>query len=700
MEERTDETKELLEKYDTYLEEWRPVRDLGNKDMKSVAGDPWPEAERQVREANDRVCITADELNQYINQLNNNVRQNKRGPKVTPLGNGANDKTAEYITSMIRGIEFESRAEQAYICAFENAASRSYGFWVIRKKYVGPRSFNQKLSIDRIPNPNSVLMDPFIKEIDGSDQKGCFILDRIPRTEFKRRWKKARELEFNPDHQVYAPKWLDDKTIQVGEHWYVDEAPEDLIEFVTPQQIQTMFKSELKKNKLIIENDGVRTPDGKLYPITHERVVMVPQVKQQFTNGIEILEETDWEGSFIPVIPVFGKEIYVSKGSGDERRLESLVRRALDPFMLYCYYRTCEAEVVGQTPKTPFVGAVGQFKSDKDAWEHLHKIPRAYVQYDVVTDQSGNPLPPPSRPNYEPAIQALELGAEAMKRQIQSSIGMYNTSVGRADTKASSGVAINALDKQSDQGTFHFIQNFDFSLQHSYRCIVELFDDVYDTPRQVASVDKAGKFGYFHLTMGQDGEIIEHNGEHDVTVTTGPSFDSQRDEVNEFIDSLAKIPQMFILVADLLVKAKNMGPLGDQIAERLTPAQFKQPAPLPSEAQQALQGMQQKLLAINAHAQQLEKRLAQLVQEKQAKIMDNQFKAAIATFHEQTNLAMAWIKAKQEAGTELGEREWKELELYHTTAADAIQQAAQHAHEMNMAQFEAENQPEPAAPVQ
>jgi urocanate hydratase len=121
---------------------------------------------------------------------------------------------------------------------------------------------------------------------------------------------------------------------------------------------------------------------------------------------------------------------------------------------------------------------------------------------------------------------------------------------------------------------------------------------------------------------------------------------------------------------------------------------------MPPEAQQALQGMQQKLMAINAHSQQVEKRLAQLVQEKQAKIIDNQFKQAMQTMDQQTQLAIAWIKAKVDVGTQLGEQEWKELELIHNSALEAAKLAAQHAHEFSMAQFEAENQPEPATLVQ
>ena len=52
-----------------------------------------------------------------------------------------------------------------------------------------------------------------------------------------------------------------------------------------------------------------------------------------------------------------------------------------------------EAEEAGLTPKSPFLGYVGQFETDNEAWTNLTKVPVAFVQSDVVVDEAGSPLP-------------------------------------------------------------------------------------------------------------------------------------------------------------------------------------------------------------------------------------------------------------------------------------------------------------------
>ena len=54
------------------------------------------------------------------------------------------------------------------------------------------------------------------------------------------------------------------------------------------------------------------------------------KVTQRITNGVEILETTEWIGSRIPIIGVFGKELYVQEGGlgGNSKRLFlSMIRR-------------------------------------------------------------------------------------------------------------------------------------------------------------------------------------------------------------------------------------------------------------------------------------------------------------------------------------------------------------------------------------
>jgi hypothetical protein len=47
-----------------------------------------------------------------------------------------------------------------------------------------------------------------------------------------------------------------------------------------------------------------------------EREVDYPTVKQQITNGVEILEENDFPGTSIPFVPCYGKVLYSMTAPG------------------------------------------------------------------------------------------------------------------------------------------------------------------------------------------------------------------------------------------------------------------------------------------------------------------------------------------------------------------------------------------------
>jgi hypothetical protein len=121
--------------------------------MAYLSGDPWTADERKEREDAKRPCIALDELNQYVNQIVNDVRMNKRSIKVTPSATDATDKTAEARQGLIRGIEYESNAQTAYTTAFEGAVMRGYGYARVCTEYSSAKGFNQVIRIKRIPNP-------------------------------------------------------------------------------------------------------------------------------------------------------------------------------------------------------------------------------------------------------------------------------------------------------------------------------------------------------------------------------------------------------------------------------------------------------------------------------------------------------------------------------------------------------------------
>jgi hypothetical protein len=669
----TPEDEEILievrDRFAYCEDQWQYIRQEAQTDMEYVSGNGWPEKEKKKREDASRPCLSFDELGQYINQLINDVRQNKRAIRVVPRGNGANDKTAELRGNLIREIEYKSNAQTAYATAFESLCQRSYGYWKIVTCYCSEKGFDQEIRIKRIPNPDAVYFDPDCKEIDCSDAKYCYLLDQVPRKEFKKRWPDADTHDFNDEQQSLAPQWIKENSIQVAEYWRVETRKRKLLMVDTSNGPAAMFDDEL--------------PDGE-HDIQGEREVEERTIMQYITNGVEILERHKWAGKYIPIVPLFGKELYLNESTGPKRMFQSLIRLARDPQQLYNYYRTCEAELIGMTPKAPFVGYTGQFESHKEEWQAVNTTPRAYLQADPVTDATGtNVLPLPTRPQYEPPIQALEIGAEATRQAIRSAMGLSGlpTNVQRLNDK--SGVALKEINQSEDKGSFHFIDAYDMGIEYSGRIINDLIPHIYDGAREVG-VRKADDT---HQTVkinqkftdesGQEVTFNMDEGEHEVTISTGPSYQSERDQADNFVDlllpNLAELPidpgikqQIFALS----IRLKNLGPVGDQIFQILSP-------PSPGQGQQQVAQMQAQLQQTQQQLQLMTGENQKLYQEKLGKIVDNQFALKKAQMDNEVKILIAEISTKAQVSSE-------RMQMYHEVVTQLFGQA----HEAAMSQME------------
>src|ERR1700675_4496582 len=162
---KAPEPKEIRDAFSEYENEWKDIREEAKVDVKYISGDPWTKEDRAMREDAGRPCISLDKLNQYLNQYNNSLRQNKRAIQVIPKGSGANDEDATYRENIIRGVENQSNAQEAYITMAENAASRSEGYTLLRTEHRDDYKdgdepdeslFDQHIVIKRVANSGSI----------------------------------------------------------------------------------------------------------------------------------------------------------------------------------------------------------------------------------------------------------------------------------------------------------------------------------------------------------------------------------------------------------------------------------------------------------------------------------------------------------------------------------------------------------------
>lgn len=675
--------KELRDRFSYAMDQWKDVREEGNTDMRFLSGNSWDPDELSERSDEGRPALNFDELNQYPNQLINDVRQNKRAVKVDPTGSGQTDDEAKLRGGIIRDIEYTSSAQAAYITGFESAAQRGMGFWAYRTEHADDETFNLQLSVRRIANQSSVVIDPDYKEADASDMEYAYIVDSMDRDEFKRRFSWAEIVDFSEDDMKLAGNtWLDEKRVQVAEYYRVVREKRRLLRFTNPttQESQEMFEDQLPEG---FTYDALK----KTKLLQRERKVEKRVIEKYLTNGIEILEKTIWPGRWIPICVVFGKEIWTNDGTGPKRQLQSLIRLARDPQKLYNYYRTGEAEEAGMTPKVPFIGAKGQFDGNKMDWQNVGKVPKAYIEYNPIIEGIAQPLPPPARQPFQPNFQAYEIAADSARRAIMSAVGISPLPTAAQRQNEKSGVALEKIASQAAQGSFHFIDNFDRALEHGGRIMDELLPIIYDTKRMVGTRKPDDTFELAMINDDTDVKTQLITGRSKVTITTGPAYESQRQEAQEFAELLAKIPGVFPQIADLIVKLKNLGPIGEEIADRLTPQQYRTQEgqkPLSPQAAAIIQQSQQHAQALNEQCKVLEAQLQKLQQEKDAKIVDNEYKLSLEKLKIDAQITVAEITAK--AQNELQRAKW-ELDAYkqlHGQTHEAALQAMDHSHDAEM----------------
>jgi hypothetical protein len=712
---------EVRENFQYDYDSFSSIREEGARDVSFIANDAWLETEKKLRntKGSERPMLNCDFLNQFCHLVINEVRQHPREVKISPAGFGATAELAELRENRIRAIQYHSDAQAAYVTALENCVQRSYGFGRVGLAYVSEKSFDQEIRIRRIPNPDSVLFDAGCKELDCSDAHHCFVVDEILRSEFRRRWPNAEVQDFDAQIAKDHPHWVKDKSIQIAEYWRKEFTDDELLQFDGGAAgLMTELKSKLLARGGRVEDSTVIYPEQDGHPeirvpLTNTRDTRVAKIRQYLTNGIEILEDHEWVGKWIPIIPIFGKELYLTEAGSSKRMLLSLIRNARDAQRGFNYVETCKLEAIGQVPRTNYMAIEGQFEGHETEVAEANQKPTPYLYYKAVQMPDGSyTANPPIREPFDPPVQNLEIASESFLRAGQTAVGMYNSSVGRNDTNVKSGKAIQELDEQSDVGSFHFIANYNRFIVAVGRIVNDLQSKIEITPRQVPIRMRDGKEKLVWINKQYDddeGKSQHHDmtlGEYDVTINVGPNEDSQREEASDYLETLTE--QLAALPLDpavktqllaLVIQLKQMGPIGDQMVKILTP-QTGDPAQL-QQQMQTLQSQLQQLQTENS-ALHLDRAKRQLEADTKIEIermkqegagsadaADHMNQQELAKFNVWAKIIVAEMQKQSRSTDQIAEQDASKIEQAMDFGHEAGIQAVDHAHEHSIADKQA-----------
>lgn len=597
---------EALERFDLCQDIDSENREAQLEDIKFVKlREQWPEAIRRQREEDGRPCLTVDQLGAVVRQVVNDSRLNKPQIKVKPVDSKADPKTAEIMGGLIRNIEYSSNSDVAYDTAIDYAVSSGRGYFRINAEYASDDTFDQDLVIERISDPLSVFPDPYSTAADSSDWNFCFVVDSISEDDYEKRFRNKDVVSWD-SLCTLGNSWFGDDRAVIAEYWKREEVESWAVMLSSGETVQADEMPEVES----IYTEGLPALDEMgqpvMDPMTGEmawlqepvtvmavRPIRSFKVTQYILSGQEVLDTVEWPGKYIPIIPVYGEDFVVE----GRRYFSSLIRSAKDAQRMKNYWRSTSTELVALAPKAPFVGPESAFQGD-DAhkWETANSESWSYIGY------KGN-VAPQRQPFTGVPAGALQEALNAAD-DIKSITGIYDASLG-ARSNETSGVAINARQREGDVSTFHYIDNLARAIRHAGRILLDLIPHYYSSERVIRVLNPEGEADTVQIGSPeaaqaaqqqaiQQGQEIQQIyalglGKYDVAVDSGPSFTTQREEFNAFVTELLRaMPQYADLLGPLALKSFD-APGVDKLMAEIEKRQAQAAQQGPDPEQQAKQ---------------------------------------------------------------------------------------------------------------
>jgi hypothetical protein len=592
-----DQLQRAKEVYQETKEAWRENHRRMREDL--LFGDPavpqqWDQEALGLRKG--RPCMTLDRTNQYRMQVVNEARKNKPGLNAMPVDGRGDVAVAQQLDGMLRHIEYRSRAQIAYDWAVQGAADCGVGWIRVVPKVIDPATNRQEICITRVIDHLSIVIDG--TEPDGSDAMNAFAETLVTKRNFKREFPKATVASWDTTDS----SWITEQDVLVLEHQYVVETTRNMIVVEMP------------------DGDELTLGEDEYWDLV-KRIGFQPQFVRNFEatdrsvrwckfNRDELLEETDFPGRWLGMVPVIGYESYVD----GKRRLCGVTRRMMEGQRAYNYERSAGLESVAMQPKAPVMVPAESMEGHEEAWGNMNKGNPAVLTFNAL-DGNGNQLPAPKRlePPQYPA--AFAQGSQMALADMEGAIGMNRSNLGQPGN-ATSGRQERERKEQGATATFHFPDNQARSIEQVARIVVGMIPIIYDTKRQAKILGLDGKQSEVTIDPKMPQAVAKRGkkvvainptvGEYDVRVKPGPNYTTQREEMVEGLaEGLRAAPAMAPVLVPAMMKLRDW-PDAERYSRMLmamAPPEVQAAAAegeedeedIPPQAQAAMRRMQQQM---------------------------------------------------------------------------------------------------------
>lgn len=496
----------------------------------------------------DRPRYTINRVAGAVDQLVGDQRQSRTDIKVRPVSGGSTEDIAKVMTGLIRNIESNSKAANAYDNGYDESVNGGYGGWRVITEFNDDDSFEQDIKVKQILGATTSLWFGPSQEYDKRDAPFAFYTVDMDKDEHKEKFKDSAVINWPQERFNHSScrTWFnsDNNTVRVAEYWVK-----------TPVNKEIGLLSDGRVIDIEDEKKVIDELAEQGITIVKKRTAKSHKVEMYLMDGGGILEGPKaWAGKFIPLIPVFGRQTHIE--GVDYTR--GIVRFAKDANRIYNYTTSAYVETTALSPKDPYWYIPGQEEGHEAKWESFNTRNDPFMPYNQVDGAQG----PPTRTG-PPAVQ-LAFAAQIQ----QASMDLYHTtnmqppSLG-ANPELKSGKAIQAQERLGDRGNYIFSDNLEKSIDYTGEILIDLIPRIIDTDRQERILAQDGETELVSVNQvvrdDETGEDVIVNdlslGKYDLVTETGPAFATQRQEsAEQIIQLIGQSPTFEALAMDLVAK--------------------------------------------------------------------------------------------------------------------------------------------------
>lgn len=431
--------------------------------------------------ARPRISIAS--LDEPISLVSAEQRKAHLAVRIHPLSEDADDETAQILQGLYRQIERDSRADIARGWAADRCLWAGRGAYRIDCVYdpYGGHELDQKILINRILDQSTVKRDPYAQQPDWSDGTRLMIAVPISLKTFKRKYPKSKVAGY--DDRTFDTEtsnsngWLDsgtgeNRSVRVCEDWRVE---------ITERKKVLLDNGEMAFEDEIPAGRKARTgKDARSRNVTERHVFW------RIINYCEVLQaEQEWDGQYIPVASVIGRELQPTKG---KRGWIGMVTNAKGAVRLTDYAASNAVRMAALEPRAPYHLDPRQIEGFEKWWEQLNTRDFPYLPSHAEKD--GVRFEKPERTQVDvsrlgPSMQLLTMG----KGFVETATAIRGPALGEQTPAHRSGRAIVALQDQSVQSNSPYLDNLaNISMTYEAMVILDIIPKKYDRPGRIARI--------------------------------------------------------------------------------------------------------------------------------------------------------------------------------------------------------------------